>query len=114
MQIKEIQPAPHIEYDLTGNTLTIGGLAVNLASAQGDTEQIIDICRNVAGSLICGMGDAYVASILIPPAKYHTEITDETDANGSAIYEQIKEPLDTNAVKLLLWQYSKTTDIEEE
>jgi len=86
MIVKEIQPGPFIDWSLDGTLL----------------------CEK-DGELIVGLGDAYVASVLIPPAKY--KLTEAgVDENDNPVYESEKLPLDTEAVQLILWQYQKSDE----
>ncbi|SMG47698.1 hypothetical protein [Dethiosulfovibrio salsuginis] len=98
MIVKEIQPAPHVGWSLVGETLTVGPLSIDLAAEEKDSQVIIDISREGDG-LTRGMGDGYVASVLIPPRCYEAEETDE----GELVL--VPAQINTDAVELMLWQY---------
>ncbi len=105
MIIVEIQPEPHVSYSLNGTELTIGGIIViDLEEEQEDTQNIIDVCEQ-DGELIVGLGNAYVATIVIPSAQYELVDTEEVDEYGNPVYIYVKKPLDTETVTLYLWQY---------
>jgi hypothetical protein len=108
MIIKEIQPGPFIDWSLDGTLLSVGDILIDLEEQQQDSQAIIDICEK-DGELVIGLGDAYVASVLIPPAKY--KLTEAgVDENDNPVYESEKLPLDTEAVQLILWQYQKSDE----
>lgn len=102
----KIQPGPYAEVALDGTKLIIEDIEIDLEEEQKDSQIIIDICRK-NGELIIGLGDAYVVSIIIPPAKYELVETDELDDEGNPIYSMNKIPLDLESVELVLWQYQK-------
>lgn len=106
MIVTKIQPEPYVEWNLEGTKLIVGGIEIDLEQEQKDSQVIIDICMK-NGELAVGLGDTYVASIIIPPAKYELIETDELDKNGNPIYSMNKIPLDLELVELILWQYQK-------
>lgn len=106
MIITKIQPGPYAEVALDGTKLIIEDIEIDLEEEQKDSQTIIDICRE-NGELIIGLGDAYVVSIIIPPAKYELVETDELDDAGNPVCSVNKIPLDLESVELILWQYQK-------
>jgi hypothetical protein len=103
--IKELQPEPFIDWSLDGTLLTIGDIVLDLEEEQQDSQAIIDICEK-DGKLVKGLGDTYVATVVIPPAQYQLVETG-IDGEGNPIYENEKLPIDTESVQLILWQYKK-------
>jgi hypothetical protein len=106
MIITKIQPGPYVKWNLEGTKLIVEDIEIDLEEEQKDSQVIIDICGE-NGELIVGLGNMYVASIIIPPAKYELVEIDELDENGNPIYSMNKIPLDLESVELVLWQYQK-------
>ncbi len=106
MIVTKIQPEPYVGWDLEGTKLIVGGIEIDLEQEQKDSQVIMDICMK-NGELAVGLGDTYVASVIIPPAKYELVETDELDENGNPIYSMNKIPLDLESIELILWQYQK-------
>lgn len=105
MIIKELQPEPFVDWSLAGSMLSIGDIVLDLEEEQQDSQAIIDICEK-DGKLVKGLGDTYVATVVIPPAQYQLVETG-IDGEGNPIYENEKLPIDTESVQLILWQYKK-------
>lgn len=106
MIVKEIQPGPHVAWSLDGETLSVGDIAIDLAAEEKDSQAIIDISRDGDG-LTRGMGNGYVASVLIPPRCYEAEETDEGDL------VLVPAQINTDAVELMLWQYDDQPQADE-
>ena len=50
IKITKVQPGPHVDWSLEGNTLTIGDeIVLDLEEERRDTQRILDICRAVDG-----------------------------------------------------------------
>jgi hypothetical protein len=99
MRVSELQPGPHVAWELSGVVLSFGGgVDVDLAAEEGDNQTIIDISRRGAG-LVRGMGEGYVACVLIPPRQY---------AQSEGQEEPQPVPLNVEAVELKLWQFLKS------
>ncbi|WP_422448177.1 AAA family ATPase [Thermoanaerobacterium sp. DL9XJH110] len=111
MIVREINEGPKIDYTLDGTVLTLGGgaVSVDLATRQQDTETVIDICRD-DGHLVEGMGRWYVATIIIPPRRYHLVDTGQVDENGAPVLASEALPLDLDAVVLNLWALPETSE----
>lgn len=114
MIVREVNEGPKIAYALDGTVLTLGdgAVSIDLAERQSDTEVVIDVCLN-NGLLIEGIGLWYVATIVIPPRRYHLVDTGKTDENGAAIMAPEAVPLDLDAVVLNLWALPKTSETNE-
>ncbi len=105
MIITELQPGPFIDWSLDGSMLSIGDIVLDLEEEQQDSQTIINICEK-NGELIKGLGDVYVAVVVIPPTQYQS-VEAGIDEEGNPIYENEKLPIDTESVQLILWQYKK-------
>ncbi|WP_198468955.1 hypothetical protein [Acetomicrobium sp. S15 = DSM 107314] len=106
MIVKKIQPEPHVEWTIDGTILFIGDIALDLESEQKDSQVIIDICTR-GEDLVIGLGDRYVASILIPPARYEMVDSGEIDEHENPVFLRRKLPIDLEAVELVLWRYEE-------
>jgi hypothetical protein len=111
MIVREVNEGPKIDYALDGTVLTLGGgaVSIDLAARQQDTETVIDICRD-DGHLVEGVGRWYVATIIIPPRRYHLVDTGQVDENGAPVLAREALPLDTNSVVLNLWAVPSQTE----
>jgi hypothetical protein len=105
MIITELQPEPFVNWSLDGTLLSVGNIMLDLKEEQQDSQTIINICEKY-GELIKGLGDVYVAVVVIPPAQYQL-VEAGADEEGNPIYENERLPIDTNSVQLVLWQYEK-------
>jgi hypothetical protein len=103
MIIEKIDPARESfsDYSLDGDSLTIGGVTIELTKERDDQEKIITLgqCNGMVhrGLMPCC---AYVAEVVIPPRRYEYEEVegeDETKITVTPI------PLDTESVVLRLW-----------
>lgn len=111
IKVTEIQPGPHVEWNLEGTRLIIGGgIEIDLVEDRRDTQRIIDICRKGDG-LVVGMGEGYVASVLIPPIQYEEVVVENGTEEGDC--GNIPLPLEIEAVELKLWRYEETKEGEE-
>ncbi|WP_027717308.1 hypothetical protein [Desulfovirgula thermocuniculi] len=108
MIVREVNEGPKIDYALNGTVLSLGSgtISIDLAARQQDTETVIDICRD-DGHLVEGMGRWYVATIIIPPRRYHLVDTGQVDENGAPVLAREALPLDTGSVVLNLWALPK-------
>jgi len=109
MIVREINEGPKIDYALDRTVLGLGGgaVSIDLAARQQDTETVIDICRD-DGHLVEGMGRWYVATIIIPPRRYHLVNTGQIGDNGAPVLAPEPLPLDLDAVVLNLWALPET------
>jgi hypothetical protein len=101
------------DYALNRTTLTVAGIAVDLASEQRDQEVTIPFSRQEGmvrrGITPCG---EYAAEIVIPPRRYETveraETTEtENGAEEQTYTETVSLPLDINTVTLKLWSVNR-------
>jgi hypothetical protein len=120
MIIQKVDPArdSYSNYALDGATLTVGGIAVDLESEQGDQEVIITFSDH-NGMIHRGMMPCckYVAEVVIPPRRYETVERDgpppnafsgggeedEEDEVPATHTETVAVPLDLDSVVLKLW-----------
>lgn len=111
MNVREVNEGSKVEYELNGTNLILGGgaVSIDLASRQSDTETVIDIYQSAAG-LVEGLGRWYVATVVIPPHRYHLVDTGQVDENGAPVLAPEALPLDTDAVLLNLWALPQTNE----
>ena len=102
------------DYSLEGGILTIGGIAVDLETEQGEQEAIITFSRCCGqvhrGMMPCG---EYVADVIIPPRMYETvevgdapgsdTVDEASDEKPRMHAERVLVTLDLNTVTLRLW-----------
>ena len=88
MIVIELQPEPFVNWSLDGTLLSVGDIVLDLEEEQQDSQAIIDICEK-DGKLVKGLGDTYVATVVIPPAQYQLVETG-IDGEGNPIYENEK------------------------
>jgi len=111
MIVREVNEGPKIDYALNGTVLTLGGgaISIDLAERQADTETVIDICRK-DGQLVEGPSRWYVATIIIPPRRYHLVDAGQVDENGAPVLAREALPLDIDSVVLNLWAVPSQTE----
>lgn len=107
MRITVLQPPPHAPCSLSESILQVGGIAIDLEGEQRSSQTIIDVSKSGVG-LKRGLGDGYVASVLIPPAEY-----EELEGDDREIL-LVRRPLNTDTVELMLWRYEEADESEEE
>jgi hypothetical protein len=105
MIIEKIDPARESfsDYSLDDDSLTIGGVTIELATEQDDQEKIITLgqCNGMVhrGLMPCCV---YVAEVVIPPRRYeYEEVEGKEEGKTETIATPI--PLDTESVVLRLW-----------
>ena len=111
-------------YPVTGAVATLedgcpaSAIVVDLDQEQTDAEKQIDIRETADGLLTTGGADpgiAFAANIIIPPARYIEEETDELDETGENFKTVVvKLPVDTEEIQIILWplQYPLTNTEE--
>lgn len=77
-------------------------LSFDLKRYQKDNEEVVNICLK-NDILQMGLGDWYVANIVIPPKKYELVDSGEKDEEGNVKYERVAKPLNMDEVTLILW-----------
>lgn len=91
-QIRLIQPGqPVADFAVSGTTVTIAGLTLELADHQQDASVTLEV-RSQAGTARLGGDGAYLAHIELPPARYDHSAGEPT-----------RQPLDPHTVVLTLW-----------
>jgi hypothetical protein len=105
MIIEKIDPLRECfsDYFLDGDSLTIGGVIIDLATEQDDQEKIITLGK-CNGMVHRGLMPrcVYIAEVVIPPRQYgYEEIRGEEDGETKTIVTPV--PLDTESVVLRLW-----------
>ncbi len=105
LEVININEGDKIQWDIQENTITLGDLTIDLSAREKDIPITIDISRDSEGNLIEGIGDFYIANIIIPPRRYGKTVQIITDAEGNEINQTIPKalPFDINRVKLQLW-----------
>lgn len=99
IKVTEVQQGPHVDWSLQGSVLSIGGdVLIDLEKERRDSQRIIDICKGGNGLLVIGLGNGYVASVLIPPIEYENTTTED------GISKHAPRPMDLDAVELKLWR----------
>jgi hypothetical protein len=105
MIIEKIDPARECfsDYSLSGGSLTIGGVTIDLTTEQGDQEKIITLgrCNGMVhrGLMPCCV---YIAEVVIPPRRYeYEEVEGEEEGGTKTITTPV--PLDTESVVLRVW-----------
>lgn len=114
VQVVEINEGKKIEWKQNGYQLSFRDedLAIRCDTRQRDYPIQIDISLDDNGNLITGVGNYYVAQILIPAIKYeYVEVEDDDEEreskqntmNGDDKTERVALPLDMSDVVLTLW-----------
>lgn len=119
MIISHINAGQKVPYSISGTTLTVGEVTIDLQQRQTTNQEVFNISLdNQLQSMRQGVGAWYVATVVIPAKKYSLQDTGEKDEEGNAVYEEVELPLDTNKVELRLWglpaEYGKNQTVEEE
>ena len=103
---KKLGSGDYVDYEVSGTVLTVLGEEYDLAALQQDSQVIKDI----------RIGDAFAATIEIPPKKYkQVEGVMPLAESGENEILLEAEPLDMEAVVITLWPVVKSeeTIIEE-
>lgn len=110
IQIVEKAPGkPHIEYELSASKkITFGDdeLTINLAAKERDDKVTLDICFDIDGGIVIGVGGTaqkYAANIEIPARRYDI-IEDGTDEDGNVREVPMPIPFDMSLCTLTLWE----------
>lgn len=106
MKFTIMGPGPHVDLEISGTTAVVGGtVAVDCAERQQDHQVVIDI-RATNGVLAEGVGQAFVASFVIPPRAY-IEVASETEKDDQGQPVMIPQPiaLDGNDIEVRLWTF---------
>lgn len=114
-------PWPEVTVSCGAVAIAVGDNAIllNCNDRQQDSQLFIDIVRGADGSLAEGVenGTEYVASIVIPPARYKEVAAPQPLSGGmysmeeSTSLERIPLDEDLTAVRLVLWT---VTDNQED
>lgn len=102
MTEKRLGSGDYAAYEVDGTVLTIDGEAYDLADLQQDSQVIKDIRR----------GEAFAATIEIPPKKYK-QVEGLAESGETEILLEA-EPLDMEAVVITLWPIVKEENANEE
>jgi hypothetical protein len=92
---------PVSEFSVSGAVVTVAGVSVDCTEHQDDVAVIVEIRGGAEGPAVGGSG-AYLAQIHIPPRQY-TEVEVPAEDDGEPSLERRAEPLDPNAVEIVLW-----------
>lgn len=102
MRIVEKNEGAKIPYKIEETKIILDEmLSIDLKRYQNDEEKVINISLK-NDILQMGLGDWYVANIIIPAKKY--ELIDAgKDEKGDQKYERVSTPLNMDEVTLILW-----------
>ena len=103
MTEKRLGGGDYAPYEVEGTVLTIEGEAYDLADMQQDSQVIKDIRR----------GEAFAATIEIPPKKYK-QVEGALAESGETEILLEAEQLDMEAVVITLWPIVKEENANEE
>lgn len=112
-------PWPGVTVACGAVSIAVGdeGILLNCNDRQQDSQIFIDIVRGADGSLAEGVenGSEYVATIIIPPARYKDVPAPEGTSSGMGTESTMQEriPLDENlaSVRLVLWTVTENKEI---
>jgi hypothetical protein len=113
MIIEKIDPERECfsDYSLSGNSLTVGGVTIDLAAEQGDQETIITFGSSNGkvhrGLMPCCV---YAADVVIPPRRYEYEEVEGEDGETKTVAAPV--PLDTESVVVRLWPVADRAESE--
>jgi hypothetical protein len=98
VQIIEQNEGAKIGYTVEGARITFDGkLTVDLEAEQEDVQKIVDVSLDNEGNLIQGVGQWYVANIIIPPREYSIIENENGEQTITAL------PVNREKVVLILW-----------
>lgn len=98
MQIIEQNEGIKIGYKVEGARITFDGrLTIDLEAEQEDAQKIVDVSLDKDGNLIRGVGEWYVANIVIPPREYETMAGENGEQTITAL------SVNMDKVVLILW-----------
>ena len=118
MIIEEVSAGQKAVHELNFNangepelTVSVGdqSVTVNLAEKEQDVESLVDISLGGDRTLIDGIGRWYVATIIIPPRSYHMVDSGQVNENKEPIMIPEADPVNTDNVKLCLWELPAAT-----
>ena len=99
--LKLMGAGPHHDFAVSKGEITIGNVTVDAAAQQGDGNVVIDVYARHDGSYALKGPGAFAANITIPARRYREE--PGTDGEGKPTIDRTPEPLDPNAVEIVLW-----------
>ncbi len=94
----------YANYTIANTVITVNNEDIDIAALESDSQEIVDIHD----------GDAYLATIEIPPARYETVSTGQTDEFGNPIKTKQRCPLNMEDVIFYLWPMRATVNGEGE
>jgi len=98
VQIIEQNKGEKIRYTVEGARIIFDGkLTVDLEAEQEDVQKIVDVSLDKDGNLIRGVGEWYVANIVIPPREYEAIENENGEQTITAL------PVNMDKVVLILW-----------
>jgi len=103
MNITEMNDGAKAQWSLTGTTLTVAGVEIDLDAEQEDVQRVISVYDGADGPTI-GLADRYIAVITIPPRAYADELVEEEmDGELVTMTIPVAQPIDPATVTLALW-----------
>lgn len=117
MNVIEMTPGTHIEYETTSKSIIFGDddLSINLKNREKDEKVTLDICADNNGELTMGTaaGLKYVAQVEIPARQYtegtvvnpayDPEAEEGAEAASPTIITRTPVPFDINNCTLYVW-----------
>lgn len=98
MQVIEQNEGTKISYKVEGTRIIFDDkLTVDLEAEQEDVQKIVDVSLDKDGNLIRGVGEWYVANIVIPPREYEAIKNENGEQTITAL------PVNMDKVVLILW-----------
>lgn len=106
MVVTVLGSGSYAEAVLDGDVLSILDRDIDLAAEQGDEQKIITIMQ----------GNAYAATVTIPPKSYHKEqvIQEDQEGNEISLDEFVADEINTDAVIISLWPLQEQDDSNKE
>ena len=115
MDIEVRDSANVVPYAVDGTKITFGmddnKITIDCAAKQTDMQVMIDVFQSDDRSLTLDKEIFYVATVIIPPAKYNIVDAGEKDDMGNEKYNKVKIDLMDNLVQVVLWPLAKSVDL---
>lgn len=113
VKTQDANTGPKIPLTTRGSKITFNDdLQLDLAKRERDYEVKIDVCEDRDGNLTTGIGERYVAQIIIPPKQYN-DVLDGTDSEGNPRIVKEPVPFSMTNVEVTLFAYSQNVVLVE-
>lgn len=104
-----------VPYAVDGITITFGmddnKITIDASAYQSDMQVMVDVYQDDSGTLTLEKGFFYVATVVIPPAKYDLIDTGEKDDKDNEKYTNVKRTLNGELVNVVIWPLAKSVDL---